>query len=292
MSKSEQPFLIEGLYHPTDTENHLDYLPIDTIKQIMANYSHSDNWKNHALPKLKEIAERNDVQFNLNINIGRLVLCDYPNKLVISSPLDPNNQSSEVSVVKGTFARSKGYVLQELKCSIENARAKGINKILGVYGQLSFDSNKQSQQVGLMVKIVLDFVEDKIDAVATSGSLLGVGGIGHKIAKDKGLKTIGIIPQTVAFRTDPKKFDLLLIQGEDWGDGSYLFGGLADSILFMGGGYWSFLEYKYAKLFDRKVKLYKGESLRYSKEFLNDGQAGGDFEQNLNVIIEHLSRQT
>jgi len=291
MRNQEQLILIDGLPLTNTQENRLDILPHERIKEIMSTYVHSKEWTETALSELKEIAETAGIQFNLNVNIGRLVLCDYPHKLVISSTLDPNNKSGAVSLSKSTFLKSKEFVISEINISKEKLSEIGITDILGIYGQLNFSNEDQTKFAEENLGIILESLTGKIDSVLTSGSLLGIGGIGHKLAKEKDLKTIGIIPQSVSFKTNPNMFDALLVQGEDWGDGSFAFGGIATNIIFMGGGYWSFLEYKYGHYFEKPIKLFQNPAFRYSKEFQEDPQTHKDMDSNLENIIRCLSNE-
>jgi len=286
----EKLLIIEDLQPKTNYKNRLDELPISRIKIIMSDYNKDDSWKNIALPELRQITEENNVQFNLNCDIGRLVLCDYPNKLVVSSPLDPNNTSGNVNTFQGLLTKEKEIIIERIEIAKKAILSKKVYDLLGVYGQLNFTTQENSTFAEQQIKYFLENLLPNIDGVVTSGSLTGVGEIGHRLSSLMNLKTIGIIPSTIEHQINKSDFDLLLIEGEDWGDGSFLFGGLADKILFIGGGCWSYLEYKYAKYFNKKIKLINYPHVRYSAEFKNDKQTKGDFCNNIKEAVDYFNK--
>lgn len=289
MQDSENYLLIDGVTKNETLDENFACLPIERVKSIMSDYSPNGNWSERAVMEIGDISKQFNIQFNLNANIGRLVLCNYPDKLVISSPRDPNNHSGDVSVTKGSFLKYKTVISGDNEKSLNMMSKLNIDRTLGIYGQLNFRDETQSIATLEQLRQLLDLSNGKFDSVITSGSRLGVAGMGHRLAKEYHLKTIGIIPQTVAFKTDPSNFDLLLIKGEDWGDGSYSFGGLANSVIFMGGGFWSFLEYKYAKHFDKKIRLSQNSNLRYSPEFFKNESVQADFDGDIHRIADYLA---
>lgn len=215
--------------------------------------------------------------FNLNTDIQRLLITNYPKKITFSNPSDMYefsnnvNENTDVIVRHGYMSKGEEYERRKLIVTLSDLSLHlGDKKLVGTYGQLSFPTAEAEILAGKLIDKYLDQFDPDEYAILHSGSLLGVSRIGHEVGVEKEFDTVAIIPKTIEHLVDRTAFTCLLIEGEDWGDASFLFGGLPIDILFTGGGYWSYLEYVKAKQFGNTVKFGAFSGVRYAKEF-DDG---------------------
>ncbi len=221
--------------------------------------------------------------FNLNTDIQRLLLCRYPYKIVLSTPRDvwannPNRETTDFTTVGnikisfGTMSKGEEYEAYKLMALRKNIREViGEKDIIGTFGQLSFYSEETKASVQQLFSVLAHELDLEKHAILCSGSLLGAGALSYYEASKKGLKTIGIFPHSIAHIVDRSKFSCVIIEGDDWGDASFIFGGLPSRIFFAGGGYWSYLEYEKAQKFGTMVIFLNFPQAQYCKEF-EDGK--------------------
>ena len=174
----------------------------------------------------------------------------------------------DLIVQVGEMSKGNAYESQRLFDFREDIRPIiGNRQVIGTYGQLSFASEESAADALQFFTQFMTKLKSEQYAILHSGSLLGIGGIAHKEAKKNNLLTLGIIPHSTQHITDLSEFSKVIVEGDDWGDASYLFGGLPDEIIFAGGGYWSYLEYQKAREFDKEIKFLNFKGARYAKEF-------------------------
>ncbi|HUD44085.1 MAG TPA: hypothetical protein VMR41_00930 [Patescibacteria group bacterium] len=229
-----------------------------------------------------ESANGTEFHFNLNTDIQRLLIHKPPFKITLSTTSDSSalrdphidtGESNDAKISVGVEEINKGQEYEDTQLLLYGDAVKGIignRKMIGLYGQLSFPASQSVIAISKYFTDILSNIGEDEYAVLHSGSLVGTSGIAHEVIKNKRLFNIGIVPHSIEHLVERSNFSNLIIEGEDWGDASYLFGGLPDEIVFAGGGYWSFLEYQKAVSRNKTIRFLDFEGARYCREF-NDG---------------------
>jgi len=247
---------------------------INSINQLMEIYVNHDCSLQEVLRLLNSLSNNeNSFHFNLNTDIQRLLISRYPKKMTFSGPNDifeqekNNSFNQSIIIAEGNMFKGTDYEKDQLanvKVILDNRIGK---QLVGTYGQLSFiDINSEHHAYELIKKFLARYQPSE-HAILQSGSLLGVSNLAHEIALERGFETIGIIPRSIDHIVNKSKFSYVIVEGDDWGEASYLFGGLPDDILFAGGGYWSYLEYKKALEYGINISFCAFQGVRYVEEF-------------------------
>lgn len=262
-----------------DIPSFLERAPLIRIAKTLSGYFGGEIDIDSIRELLMEISERGSkFHFNLNRDIQRLLLCKYPEKLVLSGEKDVlgfnNIQSKDyvdgVKIKKGTMERGRIYEenrLEEIFGKLKNIL--GNRFVLGMYGQLSFHDNTSSESVKNLFSEFFDRFNSPSLAVCHSGSLIGVGAIAYAESLKRGVPTIGIIPKSMEHIVSPDKFTHLVVEGEDWGESAFVFGGLPDQVVFAGGGYWSYLEALKAQEQNKPITFLEFPGSRYCPKMIN-----------------------
>lgn len=234
----------------------------------------------HSLYELSNDGER--FKFNFNTEIERLLVCKYPRKIVLSTPKDqyilqPQEMIEgslclrNVVVYSGQMSKGEEYEEERLQEAKDRIRSTIGNKtIIGTYGQLSFSSAESENLVRNYFSGLFDSLQSGDFTICQSGSRLGVSGLAFQEVKKRNFENIGIVPKSSIHSKDSDKFSLLIVEGDDWGDASFLFGKIPDQIVFAGGGYWSFLEYQKALEANKQVIFLNFPGAHYCREFFDD----------------------
>jgi len=282
MTKESNPVLLETftsfffekesceVVHPTD------FL---FLLQEMINYPETPEETQEFLGVMEEICSRNPgVHFNWNTDISRLLVCRYPDKVTFSKTDDafafsdryPNSKIFDFHDLRvATGVMTQGEECESRKIHLLRKQVDkilGSRLLIGCYGQLGFTEQAIETKIAEFFNAMFEELTSQQIAMVSSGSLLGVSGLGHSAATARQIPTVGIIPESIRHITDPKVFTFLIEEGHDWGDGSFVFGRLPDYIVFAGGGYWSFLEYRSAQADDVPVDFLTNPGLHYCPE--------------------------
>ena len=223
----------------------------------------------------KCIAIAKGVYVNWNRDTKRLLIRDCYYKIVFFPEKESHvsslykkikfikldNIGIDVSCVKNIYSKKTDNIFK--KIGLINKR----KLIVGFYGQLYLPSDETIKEVKKLIHKVLDSYKKEAILVLSSGSGMGVGGLANSLAKEKNIATIGIIPEPMKDIINPHDFSYLISEGTDWGDQSSLFGEIPDAIIFLGGGFWSYLEYTEAKKRNKPIFFYKFKGSFYCEIF-------------------------
>lgn len=263
-------------------ENCFEILPPEDFLLIlnkMIDYPNSVGETTRLIEIMEDICSRNPgVHFNWNTDIKRLLVCRYPKKIVFSKKEDVSDflQSDtdiatynirDIRITTGIMTKGEEY--EDKKIQLLKSQVVEILKsasLIGCYGQLTFLEHTTEKEVTNFFQAMFEELASHKIAMISSGSLLGVSGLAHKVAVERGIPTVGIIPKTIEHLVDGRNFNFLIKEGVDWGEGSFVFGRLPDYIVFAGGGYWSFLEYQSAQKHKVPVDFLGFSGLCYSPE--------------------------
>lgn len=301
METAFSTYSIKDLKQPES--NHSVLLPheaYDDVIKLMAEYGLGNVFLTNLIDELSAICAASNLEFNLNSDTQRLLVCRYPDKLTVSTNKDvfalaklariQSNDSEilpDIITEEGKMTKGGQYEEERLnKLREEVHTSVGNKKIIGAYGQLSFDSADSSDLVQETFEYIFDQLDPMEYAICHSGSLLGVSGIAYRAARRKNFQSIGIIPDSIGHLIDKQNFDHLIIEGEDWGDASFVFGGLPNIVTFFGGGYWSYLEYQKALQNNKPIHLMQFEGARFCSAFSRDLTYNPINQQDLNQIFK------
>lgn len=304
MHQKEEPTGLEkqlGLFYKQQGCSKI--LPFHIFQLIinqMKNYPSTSKESRFFLKTLIEICAKNQgLHFNWNTDVERLLICRYPRKITFFTRNDYHafthyNKDTLIDIGKlgifvGQITKGEKYEtnrLNALRSKIENIIGK--RTIIGFYGQLYFPTLKNREQIrALFNKIFATMGTEKI-AILCSGSLLGVSGIVHEEAIRKSIPIMGIIPHSISHLVDKEKFAYLIQEGNDWGDGSFIFGRLPNYLVFTGGGYWSFLEYECAIKHNKSVTLLEFKGVHWCQEFKQINAFKTHNEKTLEKLIKEI----
>ena len=114
---------------------------------------------------------------------------------------------------------------------------------VGVVGYSAKKFDKEKARA--MIEKTLDLLKEDIEIVSGL-TYLGVPAIAYDIAKERGLRTVGVAcPKAEEYECFP--VDERVIEGKDWGDESEKFLSMIDVMIKVGGGAQSVAEAKKAR---------------------------------------------
>lgn len=209
--------------------------------------------------------------FVLNHQIDRLLLSDGNYKIILSGP----NDAYEHGIIKdkiNAYPRVRRGFMRLNESSLSTAR-KTLSyllpgkKLIGVQGLAAFPSRTSRGEADNLLRRYLSRFNPEEYAVLRSGDMMGSSKLAHNAANDLGFDTVAVIPKAFKPMILPQNAVHIFEEGEDWGEGSHIFGGLPEEILFLGGGFWTYLEYKQALRHDRRVRLGVFPGALYTEEF-------------------------
>lgn len=136
----------------------------------------------------------------------------------------------------------------------------GIKKVIGISG----GSDNKTKEVEDIIKESMDVYKDYPVAILTGGTKWGVPKTASTIAKDYGLKTIGVYPaRGEKYALDDSLIDLKIkveprMKNSEWGDESEIFSKLVDGVEIIGGSNGTMIEYSHImKANEGKIKKSK-----------------------------------
>lgn len=237
-------------------------LTIKKIIPVIQKYLYRDINKKQLVRYLKKIEGPTSWFFVLDED--RLLFRNRCSKVVIN--LKQSQTKTEIEKqIKKLYTQNPDEEIINYK-KIERAKKKIINrfgnkKVVAFSGtaRQKFDTKKTKK----IITDILSFLSQDTHIILTGGYHLGIPMLVSKLAKKKNFETIAVSPKVIKTCNRYKKqirslYDISLLEGEDWGEESYLFSGIADVIFFMAGGNWTEIEYSYAKRYHKKIFLVKG----------------------------------
>jgi len=210
-------------------------------------------------------------QFIFNHQIQRLLISDGSYKITLSGPKDEYEHIRSNGDIKLYPHERKGIINID-HSSVEKARGVLADviprkKLVGIQGLASFPSAESRSAAYSLAHNYLSQFNPSEYAVLRSGDMMGSSKIAYIAARELGFETIGIIPKAFKPMLLPQEVAHIFEEGEDWGEGSHLFGGLPEEILFLGGGFWTYLEYKEALRYRTGIRLGIFPGAMYTEEF-------------------------
>lgn len=245
---------------------------LNSVRTAMVDYLKQETDLRGFVGTLSELGGHGRLfYFILNHQIDRLLLSDGKYKIILSGPRDQyEHQRTNDSI--DAYPRERRGVIEIGENSLQNAkitlsRLLPDKRLIGIQGLASFPSRDSRAKADNLVRRYLSgFNPDKY-AVLRSGDMMGSSKLAYNAATDLGFDTVAVIPKAFKPMMLPQKATHIFEEGEDWGEGSHLFGGLPDEILFLGGGFWTYLEYKEALRRDTTIRLGAFKEALYTEEF-------------------------
>ncbi|MBN2015430.1 hypothetical protein JW766_01220 [Candidatus Dojkabacteria bacterium] len=225
------------------------------LKPIIRDYLSGDITQTQVIRKLKK--QESDT-WHFVMDDDRILFRNQNSKIVINTKVDsPFSTAKQVPVNYREINNESLNIIAETKLLIQDRL--GNKKIITFSGtaRRRFDEKKAKE----VIKKFLNQISPDKYIVLTGGYHKGIPLIAAQVAKDNGFKTLAISPQVIKTLRGRKKlqdlYDLEIIEGEDWGEESFLLSGVSDILVIICGGFWTKLEYTYARKFKKKIFLIK-----------------------------------